>query len=154
VRWLVVAIAACAGSNEVHELRVEATAIAVRYRPLLDVEVLRVARLKRELRGNRPGWENALRIAELANDELGLPPFTQVVPPGPAWRPSPASLLGIAPYVETRADELARTARLDELQLLVRDERARYAAGIAEVDDRLSQVERWLLDLGDPAVRE
>jgi hypothetical protein len=106
--------------------------------------MVRIVALKQYLRGELPGWEDNLRVAELANDELGLPPFTQVQPSGPDWKPSPASLLGIAPYVHEQADKLARSGKLDALRFLVEDERRRYSEGIARVDDRLGQVETWL----------
>ncbi len=85
-----------------------------------------------------------LRSAEAANDALGLPPFTQAQPPGPGWRASPASLLGIGPYVVARAGELADHGKLHELEFLVEDEQRRYREGIAEVDRRLAQIERWI----------
>ena len=128
----------------VHELAGEADAIAVAHAPALGALVARIGRLKRGLRGNRPAWESMLRVAELANDALGLPPFTQTVPPGPAWRPSPASLLGMAPYVHERAHDLAARGDRTALEHLVADERARYDRGIAEVDANLAEVERWL----------
>jgi hypothetical protein len=43
----------------------EANAIAAGYRPLVDVAAVRIDRLKRELRGNLPRWENALRKANV-----------------------------------------------------------------------------------------
>lgn len=136
----VVALAVACG-DDIADLRGEADAIARARQVELDALVARIATLKRDLQGNLPGWESMLRVAELANDELGLPPFTQTVPPGPAWRPSPASLLGIAPYVHDRARALIDRG---ELEHLVRDERARYTQGIAEVELRLAEVERWL----------
>jgi hypothetical protein len=142
--FALVVVFACSKPDDVFALRDRAIAVAVIHGPAVDVQVRRIALLKLGLRGNLPGWENALRIAELANDELGLPPFTQIEPPGPGWKPSPASLLGIAPYVEMRANQLAADRRRGELQFLVEDERARYARGIASVDDRIGQVERWI----------
>ncbi|MFT3699219.1 MAG: hypothetical protein QM831_39090 [Kofleriaceae bacterium] len=135
-----IAIAACAGSDPVPLLHDRAIASEV---PLDDL-VVRIGALKPALVGNRPGWEMALRTAELANDELGLPPFTQTVPPGPAWRPSPASLLGIAAAVQTRADELAAARDWRGLILLIADEQRRYASGIASVRRHLGEVDRWL----------
>jgi hypothetical protein len=131
-------------------LRDRATTIALSHKPALDALVARIAALKPRLRGNLPGWESELRVAELANDELGLPPFTQVVPPGPEWKPSPASLLGIAPYVAARANELASANRRDELRFLVHDEQARYEHGLVEVSARLDQVESWLAASAKP----
>jgi hypothetical protein len=138
------AACACSRPDELHQLRDRAVAIAEHEQPALDALVGRIARLKQDLRGNLPGWESALRTAELANDELGLPPFTQTEPPGAGWQPSPASLLGIRPYVEVRAADLARAGRTAELQFLVEDERARYARGIADVAKHIAEVERWL----------
>ena len=110
-------------------------------RPRVAALVLRLAHVKERLRGNLPGWETELRVAELANDELGLPPFEQEVPPGPQWRPSPASLLGIEATVTKRAGELTDRARL---QFLVDDTQARYVKGVAEVDARVAELEAYL----------
>jgi hypothetical protein len=109
----------------------------------VDALVKRIAVAKRELRGQLPGWEQMLRIADLANDQLGLPPFVQIVPPGPAWRPSPASLLGIAAVVQARTEELAGADRRSDLAALLADERRRYHDGIAEVTERLDEIDRW-----------
>lgn len=134
-------LAACAHHDEIAELRARISAAVAEQRPRVAALVLRLAHVKEQLRGNRAGWETELRVAELANDDLGLPPFTQDVPPGPAWRPSPASLLGIDPYVVRRATELTDRKAL---QFLYDDTRARYARGTAEVDARLAEVEAWL----------
>ena len=141
---LVVTLAACSKSSDVGALQREATAITVFTQPRLDALVVRIRVLKRDLRGNMAGWETMLRTAELANDELGLPPFTQSVPAGPSWKPSPATLLGIGSYVHGQADELANHGKRRELERLVVDERRRYEEGIGEVDRNLSQVESWL----------
>ena len=132
---------ACSHRDDLADLRARLQANVAQERPHVAALVLRLAHVKQELRGNLPGWESELRIAELANDELGLPPFTQEVPPGPSWQPSPASLLGIEPYVTRRGRELHDRAAL---QFLVDDTRARYAAGTAEVDVRLGELEAWL----------
>lgn len=139
-----VLLAACTRSNDVAALRDEASAVAVFHQPVLDALVVRVHGLQRDLRTEYPGWPNMFRTAQLANDELGLPPFEQTVPPGPAWRPGPTTLLGMGAYVRTRADELATHGRRDELKFLVTDERARYDRGIASVSEHLDQVEHWL----------
>lgn len=141
---MIVMIAACSRSNDVAALRFEASALAAVKQPKLDALVARVRDLQHRLRGELPGWPNMLRIAELADDELGLPAFTQATPPGPEWRPNPTTLLGMGAYVRTRAAELANQGRRDELRFLVDDERARYDRGIASVTDHLEQVERWL----------
>jgi hypothetical protein len=142
--FVVVMLAACARSNDVAALRFEASAIAAIEQPTLDVLVARVHDLRRRLRGELPGWPNMFRTAQLANDELGLPPFEQATPPGPEWRPNPTTLLGMGAYVRTRATELASQGRRDELRFLVVDERARYDRGIASVTEHLEEVERWL----------
>lgn len=144
MRCALLVVLACGRHDDVAALRDDAIAVAHAQQPALDALVARIAHLKQQLRGNLPGWESALRTAELANDELGLPPFTQEQPPGPAWHPSPASLLGIAPYVERRAPELAAANRRDELEFLLRDERVRYARGIVNVGSHLDEVDRWL----------
>lgn len=142
---LAVALApGCSAPDPAGALQAQAAEVAHAYQPALDALVARIAALHRTLRGNLPGWETMLRNAEAANDQLGLPPFEQVQPPGPAWRPSPASLLGIAPYVGARAAELARDRRIAELAFVVADEQRRYRDGIAEVDRRLTEIERWL----------
>lgn len=117
------------------------------YQPQLLVLVLRVHAVKYRLRGSLPGWQDMFRIAQLANDELGLPPFEQATEPGPGWRPSPASLLGM----KARIVELARRETPDEMRALITDARTRYRNGIANVDAHLSQVERWLASRQPPA---
>jgi hypothetical protein len=141
---VVMMLVACSRSNDVAALRFEASAIAAFHQPTLDVLVERVHGLRRDLRHELPGWANMFRTAQLANDELGLPPFEQTVPPGPEWRPSPTTLLGMGAYVRARAGELAVEGHRDELRFLVDDERARYARGITSVTEHLEQVERWL----------
>jgi hypothetical protein len=144
-RIVVLALAlGCSRSHELEALQREADAVALLEQPVLDALVARTRVLKRELRGNLPGWQDMLRTAELANDLLGLEPFTQATPPGPGWRPSPASLLGIAGYVRVQARELAARGNQHALQFLVDDERRRYARGIEEVDGELARVEAWL----------
>lgn len=138
---MVLLLAACTHRDDLADLRTRLRATVAEERPRVAALVARLAHVKQGLRGNRPGWETELRIAELASDELGLPPFTQEVPPGPSWQPSPASLLGIEPYVTRRAGELHDRGAL---QFLVDDTRARYEAGTAEVDARLVQLETWL----------
>lgn len=140
----VVMIAACSRSNDVAALRFEARAIATIKQPTLDVLVERVHGLQRDLRHELPGWPNMFRTAQLANDELGLPPFEQATLPGPEWRPNPTTLLGMGAYVRARADQLALQGHRGELRFLVDDERARYDRGIASVSEHLEQVERWL----------
>jgi hypothetical protein len=108
-------------------------AIATAYQPQLQALVARVHVLQHQLHG--ADWQTLLRKAQLANDELGLPPFEQTTPPGPGWHPSPATLLGIADYV--RGLELHG----DDLRRLVEDEQRRYDAGIHDVDVRLREVE-------------
>lgn len=139
ILWLA---AACAPRDDVGELRARVSEVVAEQRPRVAALVLRLAHVKDRLRGNLPGWENELRVAELANDELGLPPFTQDVPPGPTWRPSPASLLGIEPYVVQRAHELTDRG---QLQFLYDDTRSRYATGVTEVSARVAEVEAWLI---------
>ena len=134
-------LAACAHRDEVGELRARVSSVVAEQRPRVAALARRLAHVKERLRGNLPGWESELRVAELANDELGLPPFTQEVPPGPEWRPSPASLLGIEPTVMRRAGELTDRA---QLQFLVDDTRSRYANGVHEVDERLAELEAYL----------
>jgi hypothetical protein len=141
---LVALLVACSGSDRLSDLQTQAAAIVRANRPALDALVARVAVLKHRLQGNAPGWEMMLRNAEAANDELGLQPFTQSQPPGSEWRASPASLLGMGPYVLVRAQQLAEQGKLGELKFLVEDERRRYREGIDDVDHRLAQVEQWI----------
>ncbi len=135
MRFALLVFAACS-----HDLAREADAIATRNQPKLDALVVRIHGLQRDLRGERPGWENMLRIAELANDELGLPPFTQTVQAESQWRANPTTLLGMGTYVRKRSHEVSGTA----LQHLVDDERERYDRGIASVTTRIREVERWI----------
>ncbi len=140
-----IAVAGCQKkATDLADLQHQAAAIQAEYQPKLDALVARVRILKRDVRGNLPGWEPNIRISQLANDKLGLEPFEQTVPPGPEWRPNPPSLLGMGPYAQKRAAELASQNKVDELRFLVEDERKRYDKGIAEVDDLLKQVENWL----------
>ncbi len=141
---ILVTLLACAKPDTLAGLERDAVDLVATRQPDLVRLVGRIAMIKRDLRGNRPGWEQMMRVADLANDELGLPPFTQTLPPGPAWAPSPASLLGIGPHVCSHAAELATTHKHDELAFLVADARRRYDEGIARVDDRLGQLERWI----------
>ncbi len=141
---LVSLVVACSGSDRLSDLRMHAATLVSLNRPALDGLVARVIVLKRRLQGNASGWEMMLRNTEAANDELGLQPFTQSQPPGPEWRASPASLLGMGPYVLMRAQQLAEQGKLDELEFLVEDARRRYREGIADVDRRLAQVEQWI----------
>lgn len=141
---LVVLVMGCSRPDPTAVLQVRAAAIVRSQQPALDALVGRVAALKRRLRGNLPGWEVMLRNAEAANDALGLQPFTQIQPPGPEWRPSPASVLGIGPHVLVRARQLAEQGKVRELEFLVEDEQRRYREGITDVDRRLAQIERWL----------
>ncbi|HEX7837118.1 MAG TPA: hypothetical protein VF469_06615 [Kofleriaceae bacterium] len=141
---LVVLAMGCSRPAPTAVLQAQAAAIVRSRQPALEALVGRVAALKRLLRGNLPGWEAMLRNAEAANDALGLQPFTQSQPPGPGWRPSPASVLGMGPYVLVRARQLAEQGKVRELEFLVEDEQRRYRDGIADVDRRLAQIERWL----------
>jgi hypothetical protein len=135
---------ACAKPNELDVLQAEATSVALEQQPALDALAARITALKRDMGHNLPGWETMIQYAHLANDELGLWPFTQAVPPGPGWQPSPATLLGIGPYVRTKAPELAKAGKTEELRFLVADERKRYAEGIQSVKEHLEQVEQWI----------
>ncbi len=146
MRALVIAVAlvACSHPNELATLQAQADAVGVVNQPALDALVARVRFIKRELRGNLPGWEMQWRIAELANDQLGLWPFAQMTPPGPEWRPVPASLLGMRPYVQVRARQLVEAKDRAALAFLVTDERARYARGLGEVRDHVAAIEAWL----------
>jgi len=141
-----VALVACAAADSPPPppLAHEAIAITWGYQPELDMLAARVRRLKRELRGNLPGWETMIRIAQMANDQLGLESFEQQVPPGPGYHASPATLVGMGPYVRKRALELAAHGSDAELRFLIADEARRYAVGSAQVDGELCEVEAWL----------
>jgi len=146
MRAVVVAIvlAACSHPNELAGLQAEAAVAGVVTQPVLDTLVERVHFIKREMGANRPGWETQWRIAELADDQLGMPPLAQDVPPGPEWRPVPTSLLGMRIYVDGRARQLAEAKDRAALAFLVSDERARYARGLGEVRDHIVEVEDWI----------
>lgn len=146
---LLYVIAACDSREPDARLAGEVHALVTSEQRVLAGPLARIARAKRELHGNPPGWEKTLRIAELANDGLGLPPFTQAVAPGPQWRANPATLLGMGPYAEARADALAHEHRTTELAALLADVHARYDRGIAEVAAELDDVDRRI---GAPAL--
>ena len=132
---------------ETAALRDEALALVRVHAPRIDALAARIAALKHDLRGNLPGWEGLFRVAQLANDELGLSPFEQARPPGPGWTPSPTSLIGMSAYVPARAAELARAGRVAELRGLVTDVRGRFEHGIADVDAKLGFVDARLAAL-------
>jgi len=134
----------CRGPTDILDLRQQAYTVGIISQLTLDTLVFRVRYLKREMRGNLPGWEAYWRIAELANDQLGLPPFSQPEQPMPGWRAVPISLLGMQDYARVRADELVQAHDRDGLAFLVRDTRARYARGMIEVSAYLIDVETWL----------
>ncbi len=138
------ALGCSSSTSELEQLQAESRRVARDHQPQLDAIAARLDRIKRHLRGNLPGWENMLRTAELANDELGLPAFTQISRPGPAWRPSPATLLGIEGYVRDQVAALVARHDLGALRYLVDDERKRYDVGIAEATAHVAQVEQWL----------
>src|SRR5579884_1122892 len=96
VAMLAIALAcgACEGRRDARELQGELAALAASYQPLIDELFARIHHLKRDMHG-QPGWEDAFRVAQLANDKIGLPPFEQTAPPGPEFRNSPGSLLGL-----------------------------------------------------------
>ncbi len=131
-----VALIACAPAALQDEVVLTANA----YDPQLLVLKLRVQALKYRLRGNLPGWQDMFRVAQLANDELGLWPFEQGTEPGLAWQPSPASLLGM----RARLVEVARRDSAEQKRALAADARDRYRQGIVSVDSHLSRVESWL----------
>ena len=141
---LALALAACSHPNELASLQAEAAVVGAVNQPALDALVERVRFIKREMRGNAPGWETQFRIAQLANDQLGLPPFEQTVPPGPGWKAVPTSLLGMRAYVNARAGQLAEARDRAALAFLVSDERTRYGRGLGEVRDHLAGIEAWL----------
>ena len=134
----------CGGPTDILDLREQAYTAGVLSQPTLDTLVFRVRYLKREMRGNLAGWEAHWRNAELANDQLGLPPFSQLEQPMPGWRAVPISLLGMQNYVRMRANELVEAHDRDGLAFLVSDTRARYARGMIEVSTYLTDVETWL----------
>ena len=150
IRAVILAVILAACTNKVAVLEREANAVVDENQRSLDALVNRITTLKHELRGNLPGWQDMLRLADLANDELGLPPFAQTVAPTADWKPSPGSLLGMGPYVRAHAAELASHGKRDELEFLIADERRRYAQGIAETDARLAEVERRLATVRSP----
>jgi hypothetical protein len=132
-------------SSDLDRLQAQATAVAAAAQPRLVALIVRVYALKRGF-GNRRDWQKLLRISQMANDELGLQPFEQVVPHGPSWKPGPATLLGIAPYILVQADVLAKAGKRHDLEFLVQDERRRYEEGISSVDKHLIQVEHLLAE--------
>jgi len=141
---VMLALAACSHPNELASLQAEATVTGVVTKPVLDTLVERVHFIKRAMGSNVPGWETQWRIAELADDQLGLPPLAQDVPPGRGWRPVPTSLLGMRWYVDERATQLVEAKDRAALAFLVSDERVRYVRGLGEVRDNIAEIESWI----------
>lgn len=140
--WIgLLVLAGC--SSDLDRLQAEANRVAVAAQPRLVMLVARVFALKRGF-GDRPDWQMLLRMSQVANDELGLEPFEQIVPPGPNRKLPPGSLLGIAPYVLVQAEVLAKAGKRHDLEYLIQDERRRYDEGIASVDKQLILIERLL----------
>jgi hypothetical protein len=132
------------GRPDLDDLAKSADKIAADEQPILDDLVSRVNYLKFNMGHNLPGWELKMRVAEMADEALGLQPFAQLSQPLPSWKPSPTSLLGMGPYVHVQAQKLAHEGKRHDLEFLIEDERRRYDEGVAHVDDLLKQVEQWL----------
>ncbi len=115
----VLACAGCSDRRDARELEREITALTESYQPLIDDLVARLQHLKHDIRDTMSGWENAFRMAQLANDAIGLQPFEQMVPPGPGFRNPPASLLGMGAAIRKHAAELASAGKTDELAALL-----------------------------------
>jgi hypothetical protein len=144
---LVLVVAACGKSDSKHEPSLDELAarcdqIAADEQPTLDALVSRVTKLKGNI-GHNPGWEAQFRYAQMANDELGLPPFEQLgTPPGRSL--PPASLLGIRPYVHQQCPKLAKQGDRHALEFMLQDMRRRYDEGVAHVDELLKPIEAWV----------
>ncbi len=138
-------VVACSnGRVDLDDLVERGDKMAADEQPILDELVSRVNFLKFNMGHNLPGWENKFRIAQMANDALGLQPFEQLSQPLPGWKPVPTTLLGMGLYVHDQARKLAREGKRHDLEFLIEDERRRYDEGVAHVDDLLKQVEQWL----------
>ena len=138
------AVACSNGQPSLDDLVERADKTTANEQPILDELVSRVNFLKFNMGHNLPGWEIKFRIAQMANDSLGLQPFEQISQPLPSWRPNPTTLLGMGPYAHDRARKLAHEGKRHDLEFLVEDERRRYDEGVAHVDDLLKQVEQWV----------
>jgi hypothetical protein len=138
------AVACSNGQPSLDDLVERADKITADEQPIIDELVSRVNYLKFNMGGNLPGWEKYLTIGDIANNALGLPPFTQTSQPLPSWRPNPTTLLGMGPYAHDRARKLAHEGKRHDLEFLIEDERRRYDEGVAHVDDLLKQVEQWV----------
>jgi hypothetical protein len=140
----IVLVGCASKADDLEALRREAYALADGYQPTLDALAVRTLRLKARFNGDLPDMYNALALANIADDTLGLWSFDQIKPAGPDWRAMPTTLLGFREFVHTHVDDIVKQGDLPHLQRLVQDLERRYIKGIATVEDDLFAVESWL----------
>ena len=155
-----VVIASCgksaptASSPSLDELAARCDQIAEAEQPTLDALAVRVNALKPEMRHEYPGWVAQFRMAQMANDVLGLPPFEQMEPPVPGRQIPPATLLGMRPYVHQQCPKLAHDGHRHDLEFMLVDMRRRYDEGVAHVDDLLKPIEAWVASQTGPGAAD
>jgi hypothetical protein len=137
-------VAACSSEPSLDDLVQQSDAIATFHEQILNTFVIRVSWLKTHMGHNQPGWERSVRVAEMANDLLGLSPFAQTVPTKPGRVIPPASLLGMGPYVHDESRKRAQQGDRHGLEFLVQDEERRYCEGEPKVTALLDDVEGWV----------
>jgi hypothetical protein len=141
------ALAACSTQPkpDAKELAAEIDALVASYQPQLDVLVARVEHTKPGLAGHlgASGWDRAWRIAEAANDVLGMPPYLATTPAGPERLIPPGSPLGIGPDLKKRVPKLVEANNTEALARILLDVRMRFFGDIVQVSNYLDQVEYW-----------
>jgi hypothetical protein len=143
-----IAVAATAACGSPPILASDIDAIVDLYKPLLDDLARRVQQTKHTIRDTMPEWQHAARTAEAASDELGLPPYTQTVPPGPGYTPPPSELIGMGLEAKRRAAKLEASGDTAQLAPLLADVRRRYVTQIIHISARLDLVEWWVAHPG------
>jgi hypothetical protein len=131
-------------ADDLEALRAEAYAITDGYQPLLDGLVKRTLRLKNRFNGDLPDMYNALALANIADDTLGLWSFAQIKVAGPDWKAVPTTLLGYREFVRSHVDDIVKEGDRAHLERLVQDLEGRYIKGIDTVEEDLFAVESWL----------
>jgi hypothetical protein len=150
--WALALLAALGACNNTapnaDELADDLTALVAVYQPVVDGLVERVHHLKRDIKGNMVDWEMAFREAQLASDGLGLPPFEQATAPGPDFRPSPGSLIGMPIYIHDAVPALVAKGDTAQLARILADANRKYILGIVRVSHYIDDVDYWLAHPG------
>ena len=115
-------------SDEIPELRDDATAIVKYYTPRLDTLEQRLQDVLHDsgrVPKNLPGSDEATRALVDARDKL-------------------VELRNLGKNIEKQAPQLANEGKVTELQNLVEGEEMRYEEGTTFVHENLQEVESWL----------